>query len=403
MTKVMQDVRVLEVAAWTFVPAAGAVLADWGADVIKIEPPGGDPQRGLVTSTLMTGDAEGVNYLIEQPNRNKRSVALDLKAPGGRDLLLKIAESCDVFLTNWLEPARVKLGLDVADLRAVNPSIIYVKGSSHGPEGPESGKGSFDSAAVWSRSGVAAAITPATSEYPVTQPAAYNDLAGGQTIAGGIAAALLHRERTGEATVVDVSLLGLGMWMMSAEIVASRAYGLTTPRKQGAHTDFPNPAVGNYRTRDGRFVQLMMLQSDRYWDEFCRAVGRADLADDPRFADSTLRYEHRAECITALDETFVEHDLAHWRQVLAPIGGAWAAVQTAYEVAEDPQALANGYAVPVRKGNLEFPLVSNPVQFDRAVPELTPAPEVGQHTEEFLLEIGLSWDDIARLQGTGTI
>ena len=401
MTGVLNGVRVLEVAAWTFVPAAGAVLADWGADVIKVEQPGaGDPQRGLVTSSLMTGSAAGVNYLIEQPNRNKRSVAIDLKAPGGRDLLLALAARSDVFLTNWLEPARRKVGIDVDDICAVNPSIVYVRGSSHGPAGPESHRGSFDSAAVWSRSGVASAITP-PGEYPIVQPAAYNDLAGGQTIAGGIAAALLRRERTGEGSVVDVSLLGLGMWLMSAEIVMSRAYGLTTPLPRNDRAKSPNPLVGNYRTRDGRFVALMMLQSDRYWTDFCRVAGVEDWID--RFPGAAERYKRRTELVGLLDDLFATRDLAQWREVLSALEGAWAVVQTPYEVAEDPQAVANNYAQTVRKGDLEFPLVTNPVQFDGEAPELRPAPEVGQHTEEVLLEAGYSWDDIAELQSSGAV
>ncbi|MFB9317907.1 CaiB/BaiF CoA transferase family protein [Cryptosporangium minutisporangium] len=401
MTRVLEGVRVLEVAAWTFVPAAGAVLADWGADVVKIEQPGaGDPQRGLVTSALMGGDAANVNYLIEQPNRNKRSLTVDLKSPGGKELLLKLAARSDVFLTNWLEPARRKVGIDVDDIRAVNPSIVYVRGSSHGPAGPESHKGSFDSAAVWSRSGVASVITQ-PGEYPVVQPAAYNDLAGGQTIAGGIAAALLHRERTGQGLVVDVSLLGLGMWLMSAEIISARAYGITEPVPRNARGKTPNPLVANYKTRDGRYLQLMMLQSDRYWPEFCRTVQRPEWVEE--YPDATARYLRRRELIGLLDEVFAGRDLAEWRTILGTMEGAWAAVQTPYEVAEDPQALANAYAQTVHKGDLEFPLITNPVQFDGAAPELTPAPEVGQHTEEILLELGYSWEDITALQDTGAV
>ena len=210
MNDVLRGVRVLEVAAWTFVPAAGAVLADWGADVIKVEHPEmGDPQRGLIAMGIIPGGPGAVNYIIEQPNRGKRSIGIDISTDGGRELLYDLARTSDVFLTSFLPQVREKLKIDVDDIRAVNPKIIYVRGSGQGVRGPDAGMGGYDAASYWSRGGIANALTPPSVEYPIAPRAAFGDLPGGMTIAGGIAAALFARERTGEAPIVDVSLVEL--------------------------------------------------------------------------------------------------------------------------------------------------------------------------------------------------
>ena len=221
MSKILQGVRVIEVAQWWFVPAAGAVLADWGADVIKIEHPvTGDPQRGLVTSGLVPPTG-GVNFMIEQPNRGKRSVGLDLAHRRGRELLCRLVETADVFLTNFLPAARRRLAIDVDDIRRVNPRIIYVRGHGQGPRGPDAEKGGYDAASFWCRGGIANALTPPGAAAPVMQRAAFGDSAGAMTVAGGVAAALFHRERSGEPSVVDVSLLGTAMWIMAPDIIAA--------------------------------------------------------------------------------------------------------------------------------------------------------------------------------------
>ncbi|HSS08503.1 MAG TPA: CoA transferase, partial [Acidimicrobiales bacterium] len=287
MSGVLDGVRVLEVASWTFVPSAGAVLSDWGADVIKIEhPETGDPQRGLITSGLVPSGPSAVNFMMEQPNRGKRSVGLDIATPGGLELLYHLAEKADVFLTNFLPPARRRLKIDVEDIRAHNPDIIYARGTGQGVRGPDAEKGGYDGASFWARGGVAMALTPPTLPWPIGQRPAFGDLAGGMTIAGGIAAALFNRQRTGEARVVDISLLGLAAWMLSPDVVASKLFGDVFDTKRFSREDLPNPIVNNYRTKDGRFIALMMLESDRYWADFCRHVDRPELIDDPRFVDS---------------------------------------------------------------------------------------------------------------------
>jgi crotonobetainyl-CoA:carnitine CoA-transferase CaiB-like acyl-CoA transferase len=394
---VLAGVRVLEVATWTFVPAAGAVLADWGADVIKVEhPETGDPQRGLITSGMF-GDRT-VNFMMEQPNRGKRSIGIDLHSAEGLELLYRLAETSDVFLTSFLPAARQAMRFDVEHIRARNPDIIYARGSGMGQRGPERERGGYDAAAYFARGGHAMSLTPDECEYPVNPRAAYGDLPGGQTIAGGIAAALFRRERHGVPSVVDISLLSCAMWTLAPDIVSSKLFGLRKlPR--GDRADSPNPLVGTYRTKDARFINLTMLQSDRYWPDLCRRIGRPELIDDPRFDTSEHRFEHRRACVEALDDAFGQRTLAEWTEALAEATGVWAVYQDPIELHDDPQALANGYLAEVTDdGGEPFTLVANPVQFDEEPAPLTRAPEHGEHTEAILLELGCDWDEIARLK-----
>jgi crotonobetainyl-CoA:carnitine CoA-transferase CaiB-like acyl-CoA transferase len=401
MTLPMAGVRVVELAAWTFVPAAGAVLAEWGADVIKVEhPEGGDPQRGLISSGLIPGGPGRCNYLIEQPNHNKRSIGIDVKHPDGRGL----CRGADVFLTNWLPGPRQRARLDVEDVRAVNPDIIYVRGSGQGARGPDADKGGYDGSAFWARAGVADALTQLPGDvYGPTQTPAFGDLAGAQTIAGGIAAALFKRARTGEASVVDVSLLGLGTWMMSPNIIAHKVFAdvkLLGFKREEA----PNPVANRYRTKDDRVVHLVMLQAARYWPELISALGRPELAKDPRFADPAAMFQNRAAAIRILDELFATRTLAEWREVLRDIHGVWAPAQKAIELHDDVQVTANGYVEQVAASDgSSFPLVANPVQFDEKPAALVRAPEVGQHTDEILQEMGLDWDRILELKAVGAV
>lgn len=400
--KVLAGVRVIEVAQWWFVPAAGAILADWGADVIKIEHPvSGDPQRGLMTSGLIPNTG-GVNFMVEQPNRGKRSVGIDLARPRGRELLDRLVESADVFLTNFLPAARRRLQIEPEDLRRVNPKLIYVRGHGQGAEGPDREKGGYDAASFWCRGGICHALTPAGAEAPVMQRAAFGDSTGAMGLAAGVAAALFHRERTGEAALVDVSLLGTAMWLMAPDIIATKLMDGELPKFERAEA--PNPIVNSYRTKDNRWLFLNMLQPDRYWPDLCRRLGRDDLIDDPRFANGMARFQNRAECVRILDETFAQRTLAEWRAVLAEAEGVWAPMQTARELHEDPQALVNGYLPEVDRGDgSRFTLVASPVQFDQSSPPLRPAPDHAQHTEEVLLALGLSWEDLASYKKDGAI
>jgi crotonobetainyl-CoA:carnitine CoA-transferase CaiB-like acyl-CoA transferase len=405
MREVMKGVRVLEVAQYTFVPSAGAVLADWGADVLKVEhPTKGDGQRGL----LRVGGQDNtgaINFLMEHSNRGKRSIGVDISLEEGRELLYELARSSDVFLTNFLPPALSKLKIDVADLRAVNPKIIYARGTAHGARGPEAMRGGYDSTDYWARSGSGMGGRP-PGEAPAMQPGpAYGDSIGGMTIAGGISAALFARERTGEPSVVDISLLGTGAWAMGAALTGAMLAGeggASFAPPSGAA--FMNPLVGIYRTKEGGSLMLTMLQGHHYWADTVQHLGRPELADDPRFATPEAWNENAAEVRELLVSIFETRTLEEWREPLGSMKGQWGPFQTTGQIPSDPQVVANGLIREVDAGDgSRFRLVANPVQFDETPPDLRRGPEHAQHTEEVLLEMGLDWERIAALKQAGAI
>jgi crotonobetainyl-CoA:carnitine CoA-transferase CaiB-like acyl-CoA transferase len=400
---VLTGVKVLEVAAWTFVPAAGAVLGEWGADVIKVEPrEGGDPQRGLISSGLIPSGPGGVNYIIEVPNRGKRSIGIDLRTAGGRAVLYQLAQSSDVFLTNYLPAARQKLGIDVEHIRAANPDIIYVRGSGHGPQGPDADKPGYDGVSYWSRGGISAALSGPDAP-PINPRPAFGDVMGGLTIAGGVSAALFKRERTGKTSVIDVSLLGLAAWNLGPDITSAKLFG-RDPAPLGDRRLGPNPLVGNYRTADGRWITLQMLQLGRFFAEVMSVLGLVAILEDERFADDAGRYQGRGEIVDALDEVFAARTLQEWIPVLKQLSGAWSVLQTASEMHDDESVRANGYIPLVTAATgTEFGMPVNPVQFDGVQVVPAGAPEHGQHTEAILLEAGLGWDEIEAYKKEGAI
>jgi len=400
----MDGIRVVELGLFALVPSAAAVLAEWGADVIKVEHPvHGDPVRGLAAWGIKPGTG-GFSYMWEVCNRGKRSIGVDVATAEGREIVLSLAERADVFLTSFLPSARQKLGIDVEDVTARNPTIIYGRGSGQGPKGDEADAGGFDGAAFWYRCGIGSAAMPAGGDEPIALPGpGFGDVQTGMHLAGGIAAALWRRERTGRGAVVDASLLGAGLWAMQGSLAGVAVAG-TSELPKRPRAEVTNPLVIAYPTADGRFVALMMLGSDRYWPGLCAAIGRPDLVADPRFAAARDRAAHSAECVAELDTVFSARPLDHWRAVLATQDGPWAVVAHAAEAIGDAQARVNGYVQDVDYGDGRLlPMVAAPVQFDEAVPALRPAPEHGAHTEEVLLELGLDWDDISRLKASGAV
>jgi crotonobetainyl-CoA:carnitine CoA-transferase CaiB-like acyl-CoA transferase len=405
MERVLEGVKVLEVSAWAFVPSAGAVLADWGADVVKVEPPTGDPIRGLINAGI--GGGAGPAFPWEIWNRGKRSIALDLKHPEAHAIVLKAAAEADVFLTSYLPPTRRRLGLDIEDIRAVNPSIIYGCGTGQGSLGEEAEKGGYDSISFWARGGVGAIVTPQGAERPIGQPGgAFGDSLSGMALAGGVAAALVRRARTGEGAVVDVALLGTAMWCLQMPIVGA---AVMTANATSASSSAPspnpqlfNPLVNNYRTSDGRWVSLCMLQRDLYWDGLLVALGREDLRSDERFRAPEALGAHTAEAVAELERTFATLSLDEVRTALGSQPGQWDVMQNVLELPADPQAVANGFVQPVAyDDDVVLPLVSSPAQFDRTPRRLDRAPEFGADTDDFLAELGMDAEQVmqARIDG----
>lgn len=399
MTRILEGIRILEVAEHTFVPAAAAALADLGAEVIKVEHvERGDAMRGIASTgvALISGD---VHALLEHSNRGKQSIGLDLLQADGLKILHELAATCDVFLTNKLPRVRAKLKIDVDDIRAHNPDIIYVRGSGQGERGPDADKGSYDSLAYWARAGVAVGSKPPESDTVPPPPApAFGDSIGAMTIAGGIMGALFHRERTGEATEVDVSLFGTGLWSMGAAMALSMTLDIpwTAPAADRVVT---NPLSKNYTTGDGRVIALTCLQAGRYWPEMCGVIGQPELADDPRFADAATIAQNSQDAIDILEQAFADSTLDEWRARLETFSGQWAVVQHTLEAAADPQAVANGYIQAAETASgAPFRLVSVPVQYDGEAAGTSRAPEFNEHGDAILESLGYDWDTIIDLK-----
>ena len=404
MTEVMEGVRILEVAEHTFVPAASALLADWGAEVIKIEHvERGDAMRGLASSGLAVMGTD-VHVLLEHSNRGKQSLALDLTSPEGLDILYRLAATCDVFLTNKVPSVRTKLGIGVEELRAHNPRIIYVRGTGQGERGPEADRGSYDALGYWARSGIAMGMKQPTYDHVPGPPApAFGDSIGAMTIAGGIMGALYHRERTGEGTTVDVSLLGVGLWSMGAALALSLQHnvGWAPPPP---HSPTGNPLSATYTTKDDKFLAITCLQAAKYWPEACRVVGRPELATDERFADADTIRENVVAASDAMRAAIAGRTADEWRERFADFSGQWAMVQDTLEAASDQQTVANGYVQECHTAEgTPFRLAAAPVQYGGEPAAPRRAPEFNEHGDAILGQLGLDMDTILDLKVRGVV
>ena len=388
----LQGIKVIDFAGHGFVPSAAAALADWGADVVKIERLSGDPLRAVIRDGLVA-DADGTDYIWEFFNRNKRGLALDVETPGGRDIFERLVRWADVYITNQLPRVRRKLHTEPDDILALNPRIVYAKGHGQGQRGADAEAGGFDSVSFWSRGGVGHMLSVPGSAQPVGPRAAMGDAPSGMFLAAGICAALVGVSRSGAGVVVDTSLLASAMWTLAPDMAYASIAGEEPPRAR------PNPAarsplVGQHQTADGRWLSLSMLDEDRYWARTCRAVGLLELA--AQFPDPESRAAHRRQIHDELDAAIARHTHDELDASLRAEECIFSFFATPPEVLADDAVVANGYA-PAHPSHATLRLTAAPAQFDDELPRVRRgAPATGEHTREILGELSCSPSEIDR-------
>jgi crotonobetainyl-CoA:carnitine CoA-transferase CaiB-like acyl-CoA transferase len=388
--------KVIDCASWIAGPAAATMLSDFGADVIKIEPPGvGDPWRA---STPIPG--KKTDYYWQLTSRNKRSLALDLKHPDGQAVLHRLAASADVFISNFPLPVRDRLKLAPADLIPLNPRLIYASFTAYGEEGGEAAKTGFDSTAYWARTGLMDMVRSDADTVPSRSMPGMGDFPSGTGMYAAIVTALYRREKTGQGGVVRSSLLQNGLWANGCAI-QTRLFGEHVALRPH-RDDAPNALANHYQTRDGRWFIMALFNEQRQLRSFLGAIGREDLTDDPRFATADSRKQHAHELRIILDEVFSRKDLAEWRTILDGVGITFGIVATVDEALDDPQMRHAGALVPFADG--QGLTVSTPFHIDGV--EKIPAeraPSIGQHNEAVLREAGYSTGELERLRGLGVV
>ena len=406
----LQGIKVIDWTIWQFGPIASTMLGDLGADVIKVESLDGDPGRTVFAAGGVDRSLPGGrNAYFEANQRNKRSIALDLKQPEGIEVVYKLVCDSDVFVQNFRKGVAERLGLGYEKIREINPMIIYGSGSGYGPEGPDSDLPALDSAAQ-ARSGLMYATGPDGAEpYPVQ--GVVGDQIGGITLSWGILAALVARSIHGVGQRVDTSHLSSSIWLQGLAV----SMGLLTEHKPKSEinlsastgrTDAYNPLANFYKCKGGRWIMLANFQADRYWPSFAKAVDIEELVDDPRFVDTYTRGDNRHELIRILDEKFADKTYEEWESILNESGDfIFSPVRHLSELKDDPQVIANGYITEVEHPVLgRIKLADHPIRYSETPHSIrSVAPELGQHTEEVLLELDYSWEDISALQEKGVV
>ncbi len=379
----VEGIRVVELGVWVAGPAAGGILADWGADVVKIEPPTGDPARMF---GRMLGCDLGVNPPFEMDNRSKRSIVLDLTTEEGRAIALELISNADVFLTNLRPAALKRLGLDFETVAPVNPRLVYGLITGFGETGPDADRAAYDVAAFWSRAGIAHLLTR-PGDTPPFQRGGMGDHGAGMTLAAAICAALVARDRTGTGQLVTTSLYRQGTYTVSFDI---NTYLLTgQPIAVGQRETMGNPCMNNYASADGRRFWIVGLEAGRHWPALCNVVGRPGWLADPRFVDARTRAAHASEIIAELDAIFATKTLDEWAKVFAAeTEFFWSPINTIEDVVADEQFHAAGGIVYVPDGESSVPMVATPADFHGtpSAPRST-APQLGEHTDEVLAEL----------------
>jgi crotonobetainyl-CoA:carnitine CoA-transferase CaiB-like acyl-CoA transferase len=393
----MTGVRVVELAAWVAGPACGAVLADWGAEVIKVEPIDGDPFRYMVKL-----GAEGMNPAFELDNRGKRAIGLDVTAPEGRAILDELLDDADVLISNLRPGTLQHLDMTPEQLRRRFPRLVFATINGFGDVGPDRDRPSYDVGGFWARSGLAASHTLDGGEPPQLRGAAGDHMSAISLVAG-ISAALFDRSRTGEGCHVSTSLLRNGMYALGQDLNVRLRSGASFPMGGGRRA-VTNALYNTFKTADGRWIWLLGLEPDRHWPLVAAALGHSEWLADERFDTMTSRREHAKNLLDLLDAAFATRTLDDWVDVLDEMGVWFEAVRTIDEVLEDPQVRAVGavLAIPSSDSEGTIPAVAAPVDFNAVSPAgRRSSPQVAEHTQEILLELGRTLEQIRDLAQRG--
>ena len=406
VTGPLKGVRVLDWTMWQFGPMAGAMMGDMGADVIKIEALDGDAGRALSRASTITPTLPGGrNAYFEANNRNKRGIAVNLKTAEGREIVHELVKTADVFIENFRKGVAERLGVGYEDLRVINPMLVYGSATGYGPNGPDSALPSFDGCGQ-ARGGLMISATPAGAEEPVRVSQGVSDQMGAIMLCQGVLAALVARHVQGVGQKIDASHLSANMWLQGMGLSMSLIMG---GNRFGAYDRKSawNVLANLYKCKDGRWIQLMHLQPDRYWESFMTSLGLSELVDDPRYATNQSRAENREELVLVMDRQFLTRTSAEWDQHFRATGDfIYARVQSTDELEHDPQVIANNYITTFDHPVIGSIKMCNHPNIYSETPSgiFKEAPELGQHTEEILVdELGYTWDDITALQDKGVI